>query len=560
MKVDNFINQNSVPHIIETAEDFIINNKVFSKYTLEENGQLNFFRLKEAAPNDYRYMPMKYLSRKDCDYTVCRSMVDNLDSSITYILYRNTDVNYAAKLQKQKDGYYKEIATVKLDNISSSQGDPGYYSHINITFDGQTNLAVLINDGFAIFNIRKSDFSLRKLITRKPIFPVEINQEDEYVRFIDTECIQDAEYNVSENTISAWNSINNKWDDTNYLPSIKYLYKLQDIIIPFININYFMNGYKLYTLYKEPDNSPLNKNGAYTDSGINSTVLFTHFTRSSKNVLYTHQEDIMGESIWSSGYSYRNRFRFIGNDSMIDSNSSGLRMYSLNLSHILKDLNVHLYNRTNPDKYYEYKINGTSDKIFMDIFKDDSFLIIDQNNEKTNLILLSSEMDELIKIVLEPNKKFQICEKYDNEHFVLIYDDDECCIYEIDYVKNQINKVSNFTNINAFSIDDAKNLWLINNTSFDIQNENTASILEAKFDKEQYTYSGTDISSTIKIRAINFLNKRIRTKIKITLDGPCVFGNSKKQATFYTSTDRDLIVAVTINGTGKCSSTIEEVE
>ena len=234
-------------------------------------------------------------------------------------------------------------------------------------------------------------------------------------------------------------------------------------------------------------------------------------------------------------------------------------MYSLNLSHILKDLNIHLYNRTNPDKYYEYKINGTSDKIFMDIFKNDSFLIIDQNNEKTNLILLSSEMDELIKIVLEPNKKFQICEKYDNEHFVLIYDD-ECCVYEIDYVKKQINKVSNFTNINAFSIDDAKNLWLINNTSFDIQNENTASILEAKFDKEQYTYSGTDISSTIKIRAINFLNKRIRTKIKITLDGPCVFGNGKKQATLYTSTDRDLIVAVTINGTGKCSSTIEEVE
>ena len=554
MKVDNFINQNSTPHIIETAEDFIINNKVFSKYTLEEDGQLNFFRLKEAAPNDYRYMPMKHLSRKDCDYTVCRSMVDNLDSSITYILYRNADVNYAAKLQKQEDGYYKEIATVKLDNIGSSQGDPGYYSHINITFDGQTNLAVLINDGFAIFNIRKSDFSLRKLITRKPIFPVEINQEDEYVRFIDTECIQDAEYNVSENTISAWNSINNKWDDTNYLPSIKYLYKLQDIIIPFININYFMNGYKLYTLYKEPDNSPLNKNGEYTAVGISGTVLFTHFTRSSKNVLYTHQEDtIIGET--TSTY-----FGFIDNDSTICSRYSYRYMYSLNLSHILKDLNIHLYNRTNPDKYYEYKINGTSDKIFMDIFKDDSFLIIDQNNEKTNLILLSSEMDELIKIVLEPNKKFQICEKYDDEHFVLIYDDDECCVYEIDYVKKQINKVSNFTNIKAFSIDDAKNLWLINNTSFYIQNENTASILEAKFDKEQYTYSGTDISSTIKIRAINFLNKRIRTKIKITLDGPCVFGNGKKQATFYTSTDRDLIVAVTINGTGKCSSTIEEVE
>ena len=556
MKVDNFISQNSTPHIIETAEDFIINNKVFSKYTLEENGQLNFFRLKEAAPNDYRYMPMKHLSRNDCDYTVCRSMVDNLDSSITYILYRNADVNYAAKLQKQEDGYYKEIATVKLDNIGS-QGDPGYYSHINITFDGQTNLAVLINDGFAIFNIRKSDFSLRKLITRKPIFPVEINQEDEYVRFIDTECIQDAEYNVSKNTISAWNNINNKWDDTNYLPSIKYLYKLQDIIIPFININYFMNGYKLYTLYKEPDNSPLNENGAKTRSGINGTVLFTHFTRLSKNVLYTHQEYIDGV-IWPTNYS--SYFKFIDNDSTIYNPFAGWAMYSLNLSHILKDLNIHLYNRTNPDKYYEYKINGTSDKIFMDIFKDDSFLIIDQNNEKTNLILLSSEMDELIKIVLEPNKKFQICEKYDNEHFVLIYDDDECCVYEIDYVKKQINKVFNFTNINAFSIDDAKNLWLINNTSFDIQNENTASILEAKFDKEQYNYSGTDISSTIKIRAINFLNKRIRTKIKITLDGPCVFGNSKKQATFYTSTDRDLIVAVTINGTGKCSSTIEEVE
>lgn len=551
MKVDNFISQNSTPHIIETAEDFIINNKVFSKYTLEENGQLNFFRLKEAAPNDYRYMPMKHLSRKDCDYTVCRSMIDNLDSSITYILYRNADVNYAAKLQKQEDGYYKEIAAVKLDNIGS-QSDPGYYSHINITFDGQTNLAVLINDGFAIFNIRKSDFSLRKLITRKPIFPVEINQEDEYVRFIDTECIQDAEYNVFKNTISAWNSINNKWDDTNYLPSIKYLYKLQDIIIPFININYFMNGYKLYTLYKEPDNSPLNKNGAYTDSRITGTVLFTHFTRSSKNVLYTHQEDI--ENGYGGAY-----FRFIDNDSVMHSVYSYNKMYSLNLSHILKDLNIHLYNRTNPDKYYEYRINGTSDKIFMDIFKDDSFLIIDQNNEKTNLILLSSEMDELIKIVLEPNKKFQICEKYDNEHFVLIYDD-ECCIYEIDYVKKQINKVSNFTNIKAFSIDDAKNLWLINNTSFYIQNENTASILEAKFDKEQYTYSGTDISSTIRIRAINFLNKRIRTKIKITLDGPCVFGNSKKQATLYTSADRDLIVAVTINGTGKCSSTIEEVE
>ena len=551
MKVDNFINQNSTPHIIETAEDFIINNKVFSKYTLEENGQLNFFRLKEAAPNDYRYMPMKHLSRKDCDYTVCRSMTDNLDSSITYILYRNADVNYAAKLKKQEDGYYKEIATVKLDNISPPQGNPGYYSHINITFDGQTNLAVLINDGFAIFNIRKSDFSLRKLITRKPIFPVEINQEDEYVRFIDTECIQDAEYNVSENTISAWNNINNKWDDTNYLPSIKYLYKLQDIIIPFININYFMNGYKLYTLYKEPDNSPLNKlwYGEKTRSGISGKVLFTHFTRLSKNVLYTHQESIQ---LGTNDY-----FVFIDNNSAIS--TYGDDMYSLNLSHILKDLNIHLYNRTNPDKYYEYKINGTSDKIFMDIFKDDSFLIIDQNNEKTNLILLSSEMDELIKIVLEPNKKFQICEKYDNEHFVLIYDD-ECCVYEIDYVKKQINKVSNFTNINAFSIDDAKNLWLINNTSFDIQNENTASILEAKFDKEQYTYSGTDISSTIKIRAINFLNKRIRTKIKITLDGPCVFDNGKKQATLYTSTDRDLIVAVTINGTGKCSSTIEEVE
>ena len=549
MKVDNFISQNSTPHIIETAEDFIINNKVFSKYTLEENGQLNFFRLKEAAPNDYRYMPMKHLSRKDCDYTVCRSMVDNLDSSITYILYRNADVNYVAKLQKQEDGYYKEIATVKLDNIGSSEGEPGYYSHINITFDGQTNLAVLINDGFTIFNIRKSDFSLRKLITRKPIFPVEINQEDEYVRFIDTECIQDAEYNVSENTISAWNNINNKWDDTNYLSSIKYLYKLQDIIIPFININYFMNGYKLYTLYKEPDNSPLI--GVDTLSGIRGTVLFTHFTRSSKNVLYTHQEDI---------YNNTSYFRVIDNNSTINIVADNL--YSLNLSHILKDLNIHLYNRTNPDKYYEYKINGTSDKIFMDIFKDDSFLIIDQNNEKTNLILLSSEMDELIKIVLEPNKKFQICEKYDNEHFVLIYDDNECCVYEIDYVKKQINKVSNFTNINAFSIDDAKNLWLINNnnTLFDIQNENTSSILEAKFDKEQYTYSGTDISSTIKIRAINFLNKRIRTKIKITLDGPCVFSNSKKQATFYTSTDRDLIVAVTINGTGKCSSTIEEVE
>ena len=548
MKVDNFINQNSAPHIIETAEDFIINNKVFSKYTLEENGQLNFFRLKEAAPNDYRYMPMKHLSRKDCDYTVCRSMVDNLDSSITYILYRNADVNYAAKLQKQEDGYYKEIATVKLDNIGDHQGDPGYYSHINITFDGQTNLAVLINDGFTIFNIRKSDFSLRKLITRKPIFPVEINQEDEYVRFIDTECIQDAEYNVSENTISAWNNINNKWDDTNYLSSIKYLYKLQDIIIPFININYFMNGYKLYTLYKEPDNSPLNENGG-TDNCKQGTFLFTHFTRSSKNVLYTHQEDI---------YNNTSYFRVIDNNSTINIVADNL--YSLNLSHILKDLNIHLYNRTNPNKYYEYKINGTSDKIFMDIFKDNSFLIIDQNNEKTNLILLSSEMDELIKIVLEPNKKFQICEKYDNEHFVLIYDDNECCVYEIDYVKKQINKVSNFTNINAFSIDDAKNLWLINNTSFDIQNENTASILEAKFDKEQYNYSGTDISSTIKIKAINFLNKRIRTKIKITLDGPCVFSNSKKQATFYTSTDRDLIVAVTINGTGKCSSTIEEVE
>ena len=550
MKVDNFISQNSTPHIIETAEDFIINNKVFSKYTLEENGQLNFFRLKEAAPNDYRYMPMKHLSRKDCDYTVCRSMVDNLDSSITYILYRNADVNYVAKLQKQEDGYYKEIATVKLDNIGSSQDKPGYYSHINITFDGQTNLAVLINDGFAIFNIRKSDFSLRKLITRKPIFPVEINQEDEYVRFIDTECIQDAKYNVSENTISAWNSINNKWDDTNYLPSIKYLYKLQDIIIPFININYFMNGYKLYTLYKEPDNSP--EYGAKTNSGIRGKVLFTYFTRSSKNVLYTHQESI---HLGTNDY-----FMIIDNHSAIS--TYGDSMYSVNLSHILKDLNIHLYNRTNPDKYYEYKINGTSDKIFMDIFKDDSFLIIDQNNEKTNLILLSSEMDELIKIVLEPNKKFQICEKYDNEHFVLIYDDDRCCVYEIDYVKKQINKVSNFTNINAFSIDDAKNLWLINNnnTLFDIQNENTSSILEAKFDKEQYTYSGTDISSTIKIRAINFLNKRIRTKIKITLDGPCVFGNGKKQATFYTSTDRDLIVAVTINGTGKCSSTIEEVE
>lgn len=150
-------------------------------------------------------------------------------------------------------------------------------------------------------------------------------------------------------------------------------------------------------------------------------------------------------------------------------------------------------------------------------------------------------------------------QKNENQIFILYQDALEGYIIQDNKLYNNFELLENEQQI---GFDELKRLYVIDqNSKIKILDDPISYYVNASFEKSDYTYNDKDIQTYITINSKNYLNKNIKSKVQITLDGPCKFtSNNSKKIITYTSATENVKVPVTVTYGGTVNCYIKEVE
>jgi len=548
MKITNYCDPSTItnlPHIMELSDDFVINTKLYNRYNLK-NTELGFFIFKENITNDCKYIALNNICMNVNDYNINRIIRDSQDASICYVLYRKGATDYIAKIQKTSD---REYETQKVLQISTVTAEPlkanYYYTRRHFELIAQTADYVIAYDNFCIRRIKKDLSTWDFYLLREPVLIKKQSGNDIY--FVDIDYKRECIYNVEINSLSRdWYTIEPK--ETNFC----YQFPNTDVFIPVIDNAYFMKAFIIYNNVKRDDYDTT----YFYATGDHGTVWYANIARNA-SYRYKGNNDIglfwggRGTCISHLAYNDGNTYNW-GNGEW--ASGSPAEFPGKFIKHDILDQQITFYNKDH-SKQYLLSTNDSEGfhRFYIDEF-DNKLLIVHNANNIGNLILLDNEMNVLTEQTF--GQAILIGNKYDKNHFCIIFANNQFMMYEIE--NNNINEIYSKGNIKSFSITN-NNIWLLNETRFDILTRGSISEFIVNFEKEEYDYTDTNINSYVKIAAKNFLKQYASIDVELTLSGPCMFENETDTISTKT-TEGTKTIPIIITGSGKCSCEIKEVE
>lgn len=558
MKICDYKNPSniSIPHIIELSDDFSINGHVYNRYTLKCDDELDFFILDANISNDYRYMPIDNLSSVHNDYPLHKVLKDNNDSNIIYVLYTINAKDWITKIQfNQEKNIYEEICKIQvtnLDNLVAS--NISYYARKHFEFIGQTDQYILLYDNFCIRNIKKDLSNIRIYNLKEPILVQKI--ENNLMYCIDVNYSQCLIYNIENNTIfKDWENISLL--DTDYYFGFD---ELNGTKYPIINNAFFIKGFIYYNSFYSDENNTQDQ-----VSSINMPQADGYNIRVKQNASFSNITDVLIGSIGSLASYSEIWFRCRNTDSYIRTYIERIGHtyayeYTLTGRVYIHKINTSFIDIITKNNYHRISSSNDADfnNIYIDKYINNTLLLIYNSNNQYHSVFILQNINLDILIQKEYEFIFEICDKYNDKTICIIDTNLNFYIFKIDILNNQINQVYVKNNIQAFSIQNDKSIWLFNNSNFDVLTLSTPIDLNGAFEQETYNYQNQDINSYVTIYAKNFLQEFIKTKIKITLSGPCKFNNNTKTYIGYTDI-QEIQIPVIITGAGKCTCNIEEL-
>jgi hypothetical protein len=108
-------------------------------------------------------------------------------------------------------------------------------------------------------------------------------------------------------------------------------------------------------------------------------------------------------------------------------------------------------------------------------------------------------------------------------------------------------------------VDAVKRLYTITNNEIDIISNATICFLESHFEKNEYSYEGTDIETKVFLSAKNFQNNSLHVEVEVHLQGPCYFTDGTQVASVFTELNKDVSLDVIIKGSGKIDLIVKQL-
>lgn len=153
---------------------------------------------------------------------------------------------------------------------------------------------------------------------------------------------------------------------------------------------------------------------------------------------------------------------------------------------------------------------------------------------------------------LSPNVVNGVINMYNNK-LLLLGNANGVQFYSWNSANKSYEKTTSFNYpTRMMGVDMNNNIWIQQtDSSMDILSNNLPIQISADFAKQDYDYVGSDIETTVKVEATNFLGDFINASIELTLMGPVEFtSNSSKKLLVTTSPTSALNIPVKITGSG----------
>ena len=572
MKVvqENTNNINGV-HILETPEDIIINSQIYDKNTFEPK-PLNFFNLDLVTDNGFsqKNILTYYKSNierfgastgshaivKEPNYTCF--IQDNQDQNIVYYL-DYTKAGFFTKVQKTEKGFYKKINSISpISGYYKKAEDTRYggWTNYEQKILGQTNDYVILyqeayfcpNNNVSVYHsggayssgVTTWGVSSDGELAASYVF---INKSTLAVTYINVAnqipCCTAGVYIISSNkdyiyVFERLNTATNivKLDPLNLKRTVLYN------STAFLNLNCNVLKYKdyYYTILRTSDTTYPFKLKCFNINYNNDTV-------SSPNIPGYDTSEINLENISATHQFVLWSLKII-NDSFIS-----ITTYENNQDH-------HTYR----SEYWFWQGRTVTTDTYTD-----KYVASNAGQHRYRIFKLNSDRKiyELHDTKYETEKQFIYGVLNYDSYTDIVLINDRIVVYRLN--KDTEENIKVFESIGSYrtiGLDQNHNLYIFDTSNkCTIHNNSSSKSLSISFEATAYTYNGDNIETYINIGSKNFLDEYIKTKVKITIDGNCVFQeNNSKELITYTDYNNIKEIPVTITAGGVIYCYIKEVK
>lgn len=526
-------------HVFETPDDIIINSQIYDKTTMTPK-PYHFWNIQTYKYKNYLQQTVNILENqwghciKGGAYQ--RYIQDNRDPNIFYVINEsNNDVKqYLVKVKKSENGY-----TILGENIYWSGERPckaAYDNQYNLMFIGQTNDYIILwsqGEGYdytvsrvkggEIIRIQKSDMTA----TYNCIgFEVEA-----YIQALEVDTdknvmwlllrwggsIYIGPYNIDTNSLRwVWTDISENYRHE-YCPGLSDVIKFKGYHVIFTNKSTH-DGYQFQMF-------SINKS---TESVVRRIVP----CKAHSNFPY-HQ---LGKTYLSHGWlvftlkniddTYIAVTAHNAENAIIA--AKGDYVYGNYVYGTYEDETIFSTNGWHRHVVYEYSISAFIPKDVIDMGNDIIHLYGVLYYDQYTCVFFSNDSFQFWKFNPSTEK------------------------YEKGYEKSGTFYTLGFDELKRFYTFDSNNVCKIYTNI-------TACVLNAEFPQSTYNYDNVDIPTYVTVSAKNFNLEHVATNVTLTLTGPCVFANGKREYSFTTAA-YDMDIPVTIIGGGAVHCHIKQVE